>query len=185
MQFIFSMYIFYWVVAAIGLTIGFHRCISHREIKLNPILEAFTIYVGTIASACSPLSWAGVHRMHHAYADTPRDPHSPKYKKWYQILFSTYRIKHIPRKFIKDLYKNPRVMFIHKNKWHLFAITYFIAFMLNPLFVLYLILLLPISFISYGILNYFGHDDNGATNKWWINIFAPFEGNHNDHHEKK
>jgi stearoyl-CoA desaturase (delta-9 desaturase) len=178
-------YIFYWIVAAIGLTIGYHRCVSHKDISLHPILETITIYLGTIASACSPLSWAGVHRMHHAYADTEKDPHSPKYKKWYEILFSSYKVNHIPRKFVKDLYDNPRVMFFHRYKIHVFIITYAIAFYVNPIFLMYLVLLLPTSFIFYGLLNLVGHDENGATNKWWINLFAPFEGNHTEHHAKK
>ena len=33
------LYVFYWIMAAIGLTIGYHRCLSHNELKLNPILE--------------------------------------------------------------------------------------------------------------------------------------------------
>lgn len=184
-MFILSLYIFYWIIAFIGLTIGFHRCISHRHVILNPFFESITLWAGTIASACSPLSWAGVHRMHHAYSDTPRDPHSPKYHKWYEILFSMYRVKKIPRKFVKDLYLNPRVMFFHKNRLITFLITYIIAYMIYPMLVIYFLLLIPISFISYGMINCFGHDENGPVNKWWINLFAPFEGNHNDHHKKK
>ncbi len=184
-MFLVHFYIFYWVVAAVGLTIGYHRCISHKQIKLHPILETIIIYLGTMASACSPLSWAGVHRMHHAYADTELDPHSPKYKKWYEVLFSAYKVKHIPRKFVKDLYNNPRVMFFHKNKLYVFVITYIVAFYINPIFLAHLLLLLPTSFMFYGLLNLVAHDDDGAANKWWINLFAPLEGNHSDHHAKK
>ena len=185
MIFIISMYAFYWIMAAVGLTVGFHRCISHKQIILFPPLEAAVIWAGTIASGCSPLSWAGVHRMHHAYADTEKDPHSPKYKSWLEILFSTYRIKKIPRRFVKDLYENPRVVFFHRNRLYTFIATYAIALSISPVLVLYFISLVPLSFICYGLLNLLGHDDDGARNRWWINAFAPFEGNHYDHHEKK
>lgn len=181
---IIYFYLFYWIIALIGLTVGFHRCIAHNQIQFPSIIEGFVLWVGTISSACSPLSWAGIHRMHHAYADTELDPHSPKYKKWYEILFSTYRIKYIPRKFIKDLYKNPRVMFFHKNRLLVFIITYIISYVINPILLVFFILLVPTSFICYGLLNLLGHDDTGALNKWWINLFAPFEGNHTDHHTK-
>ena len=98
------------------------------------------------------------------------------------VLFSTFRVKSIPRKFIKSLYKNPRVMFLHKFMWIILLVTYLIAYLINPIVLLYLAALLPISFVSFGLINFFGHDENGPTNKWWINIFAPFEGNHYDHH---
>lgn len=179
---LFTFYIFYWISAAIGLTVGFHRCISHQQFKLNPAAETLVLYVGVMASACSPLTWAGVHRMHHAYADTEKDPHSPIYRKWYQVLFSTHRVKSIPRKFVKDLLVNKRVMFYHKYRLIVMAITYIVSAFISIKLLLFLLLLLPMSFICYGIINLFGHNDHGATNVWWINLFAPFEGNHYDHH---
>ena len=69
------------------------------------------LYCGLLCGVRSPLTWAGVHRMHHAYSDTPKDPHSPKHIGKWRVFLSMYRIKTIPRKFIKDLLKNPRVMF--------------------------------------------------------------------------
>jgi len=120
--------------------------------------------------------------MHHAYSDTNKDPHSPNYKKWHEVLFSLYRVKQIPRKFVLDLYKNPRVIFMHKYKWIILIATYVSLGLISTQLLLYTILLLPMSFISYGILNLFGHNERGPTNVLWINIFAPFEGNHYDHH---
>lgn len=179
-------YIFYWVVSLLGFTIGFHRIVSHRSIKLHPILETLAIYTGVVASGLSPLSWAGMHRIHHAHADTEKDPHSPKYMKWNEILFSSYTIKSIPRKFVRDLYDNPTVMFFHKYKFYVIMCTYIVTLLINPLITLWLILLLPTSFIFFGLVNLAGHDKDGnALNRWWINLFAPFEGNHTKHHEPK
>ena len=48
----------------------------------------------------------------------------------------------------------------------------------------YLITTFMLSYLFYGMLNLFGHNDEGPVNKWWINFFAPFEGNHNDHHKR-
>ena len=140
------------------------------------------LYCGILCGGRSALSWSGVHRMHHAYADTPKDPHSPKYKKWYQILFSTWKIKNIPRKFVKDLYKNPRIMFFHKYGLMIMISTWIIAAYFGV--ALYFIWVYIFSYIFYGMLNLFGHNENGPVNRWWIHLFAPFEGNHNDHHTK-
>jgi len=40
-----------------------------------------------------------------------------------------------------------------------------------------------LSYIGFGALNLWGHDNNGPINNVWVNLIAPFEGNHKDHHE--
>src|SRR5580692_4734097 len=52
-----------------------HRYAAHAAFRMNKFWERF-FYLFSYISA-----WAyGVmHRMHHAFADTPKDPHSPKY----------------------------------------------------------------------------------------------------------
>lgn len=170
----------YWGVALIGITFGYHRYFAHSFYSKNSLIEIIMLYAGLLCGGRSALTWAGVHRMHHAYADTPRDPHSPLYNKWWEILFSTWRIKNIPRKFVKDLYKNPRVMFFHKYRYYMLGLTYVVLYQ----YLFYLIITFALSYIFYGMLNLFGHSDEGPVNRWWINLFAPFEGNHDDHHTK-
>ena len=54
-------------------------------------------------------------------------------------------------------------------------------FGIDSLVVLSVIFLL--AYLGFGVLNLFGHDAEGPANKLWVNIIAPFEGNHKDHHE--
>ena len=174
-------YILYYILASIGITFGYHRCFSHGEIKVSPIGQCIMLYCGVLCGGQSALSWSGIHRMHHAYSDTPKDPHSPLYKKWYQILFSTWRIKNIPRKFVKDLYQNPRVMFFHKYGLMIMVATWMTALYYGLFY--HFLLVYVYSYIFYGMLNLLGHSKDGPVNKWWISLFAPFEGNHYDHHK--
>ena len=177
-------YLAYWVVAAIGITYGYHRYFSHNSYKTNALGEIILLYFGLLCGGRSALTWAGVHRIHHAHADTDKDPHSPKNYPWYVILFSLWKVKQIPRKYIIDLIRNPRVLFFHKYGKFIFAAHWIITpliFGVNA--VIINLMLFVLSYVGFGILNFYGHDAKGPANNLLINLVAPFEGNHKDHHE--
>ena len=177
-------YMIYWVVAAIGITYGYHRYFAHGDYKTSPLNEIVMLYFGLLCGGRSALTWAGVHRIHHAYADTDKDPHSPKNHPWYVILFSLWKVKQIPRKYIHDLIENPRVMFFHKYGRHLIFTHWMVTAMIfgvNAVIVNAMLFIL--SYVGFGILNFYGHDAKGPANRFLINLVAPFEGNHKDHHE--
>ena len=185
LELLFASYIIYMLLAVVGITFGYHRWLSHGEFKTNnSLVEIVMLYCGLLCGVRSPLTWAGVHRMHHAYSDTERDPHSPKHIGRWRVFFSRYKVKSIPRKFIKDLLHNPRVVFFHKYGttvwWAHLVITYFIF---GPVAIWINFLVVAFSYIGYGVLNTFGHDLQGPVNRLWINLLAPLEGNHNDHHK--
>ena len=71
---VFYGYMIYWAVAAIGITYGYHRYFAHGTWKSNALVETILLYLGLICGGRSALTWSGVHRMHHAYADTENDP---------------------------------------------------------------------------------------------------------------
>ena len=181
---IFYGYIIYWMVAAVGITYGYHRYFSHNSYTTNKFFEVVLLYLGLLCGGRSVITWAGVHRMHHANADTDKDPHSPKNYPWHVILFSLWRVKNIPRKYMIDLINNPRVMFFHRHGRYVLATHWIITtlfFGVDALIVNSMLFLL--AYLGFGILNFFGHDAKGPANRFLINMIAPFEGNHKDHHE--
>ena len=120
-------YITYWIVALIGITYGYHRYFSHKSYNASPMVEIWLLYIGLLCGGRSALTWSGVHRMHHVYADTPKDPHSVKNHPWYVILFSLWSVDSIPRKFLIDLIRNPRVMFFHKYGTYIFIAHFLLS----------------------------------------------------------
>jgi len=65
------------VFTALVTEVYCHRALAHHAFRVHPRLAAaldtyFRVIVGT-----DPETWAAVHRLHHRYADTPLDPHSP------------------------------------------------------------------------------------------------------------
>lgn len=70
--------VLWWVSGSLGIGLGFHRLLTHRGFKSPRWFERFLTVCGTLALQSGPVSWVTTHRMHHAYTDTDRDPHSPK-----------------------------------------------------------------------------------------------------------
>lgn len=75
-------FIIHWQVSVFFQSFFQHRYGAHRQFALTPAWERFfhvLSYFVLGTSYMSPKSYALLHRAHHAYADTPKDPHSPNY----------------------------------------------------------------------------------------------------------
>jgi len=66
-----------WILTGTGITIGFHRLLTHRSFETYGWMRAFWMAMGALAVQGSPLIWCAVHRKHHELSDKPGDPHSP------------------------------------------------------------------------------------------------------------
>jgi fatty-acid desaturase len=63
-------YIFYYVAALVGISIGYHRYFTHRSFKTSMYVETIMLFFGLICGGRSALTWAAVHRIHHSKSDT-------------------------------------------------------------------------------------------------------------------
>jgi stearoyl-CoA desaturase (Delta-9 desaturase) len=66
-----------YLLSAVGITVGFHRLLTHRAFQTHPWLERTFAVLGSLAVQGSVLDWVADHRKHHAFADEEGDPHSP------------------------------------------------------------------------------------------------------------
>ncbi|KAI3806900.1 hypothetical protein L1987_22818 [Smallanthus sonchifolius] len=71
------------VLTGIGVTLGYHRLLTHRSFKLPKWLEYCFTYCGCHAGQRDPIFWVSVHKNHHKYTDAERDPHSPHEGFWF------------------------------------------------------------------------------------------------------
>ncbi len=67
----------FYVVTGLGVTVGFHRCFTHRSFKAKPALRTVLALAGSMSFEGDVISWVATHRRHHAFSDRPGDPHSP------------------------------------------------------------------------------------------------------------
>ena len=66
-----------YLVTAIGVTVGYHRLLTHRAFQTyRPLRYAFAV-LGSMAVQGSVIAWVADHRKHHAHTDVEGDPHSP------------------------------------------------------------------------------------------------------------
>ena len=66
-----------YLLAGFGVTIGYHRLLTHRSFSTHrPVAYALAI-LGSMAAFGPVIDWVADHRVHHAHTDREGDPHSP------------------------------------------------------------------------------------------------------------
>ena len=112
--------VLYYVTLQLGMIICYHRMVSHRMFRASPILEHGLLMSAALGIEDGPLTWGLTHRLHHRFADTDRDPHSPKRGFWWSHIGWVFRrgvIGDEKRHYTMDLEKNPTMRFY--ERWHL------------------------------------------------------------------
>src|ERR671914_1092291 len=66
-----------YVLTGLGVTVGFHRMLTHRSFQAPKPLEYAFAVLGSMAVQGPVMAWVADHRKHHAHADEEGDPHSP------------------------------------------------------------------------------------------------------------
>ena len=190
-----TLLILYWVTACLGVTLGYHRLLSHRSFKVPQWLARFFATCGALSAEYGPITWSGIHRQHHKYSDTDPDPHDMNKGFWWShigwMFYDVPAEKNV-RKYTADLRQDPYFRWL--DKWFLFLQV--------PLgLTLYLIggwslvlwgipLRLAVVYHVTWLVNSATHtwgerpydtDDNSRNNKW-VAALTFGEGWHNNHH---
>jgi stearoyl-CoA desaturase (Delta-9 desaturase) len=72
-----AIFVAMYVPIGLGVTVGFHRLLTHRSFQTSPLMRGLLAVLGTMAIEGPVIAWVADHRKHHAYSDRPGDPHSP------------------------------------------------------------------------------------------------------------
>jgi stearoyl-CoA desaturase (delta-9 desaturase) len=188
-------FLLYWISGGLGVTLGFHRLITHRSFVTPKWLEYLLALCGTLACQGGPIEWVGTHRIHHLHSDTENDPHDSNKGFWWShigwLIFQSPSQSQIPR-FTKDIGEDPVYQFLQKN-------FIFIQIALGAV----LLFLGGWSFVVWGIFarivwvyhctwlvnsatHKFGYQSyesgDRSTNCWWVAVLVFGEGWHNNHH---
>jgi stearoyl-CoA desaturase (delta-9 desaturase) len=66
-----------YLLTAIGVTVGYHRLLTHRSFQTRPAIRYALAALGEMSVQGSVIAWVADHRKHHAHTDVEGDPHSP------------------------------------------------------------------------------------------------------------
>ncbi|QRQ99987.1 acyl-CoA desaturase [Dyadobacter sandarakinus] len=86
----------HWYLSLFCQTFFLHRYSAHKMFLMSKPWERFfylLTYISQGSSYLSPRAYAILHRMHHAFSDTERDPHSPHHTK--NVFTMMWETKHI------------------------------------------------------------------------------------------
>ena len=67
----------FYAITGLGVTVGFHRLLTHRAFTAVPALRVTLAIMASMAFEGDAIGWVAAHRRHHAFTDRPGDPHSP------------------------------------------------------------------------------------------------------------
>ncbi|ARF56260.1 acyl-CoA desaturase [Streptomyces gilvosporeus] len=67
----------FYAVSGLGVTVGFHRGLTHGSYTAAPALRIALAVAGSLSFQGDVIDWVATHRRHHAFTDRPGDPHSP------------------------------------------------------------------------------------------------------------
>lgn len=186
-----------------SITAGYHRLWAHKTYEAHKVLQYIYAIGGAFALQNSALHWSSDHRIHHRHVDhDDKDPYSASRGFWYSHIgwmlrdyqgdaYSDYNN-------VKDLQKNPIVMWQHRNYLALTIATNFgiplllgvisgnIIGMLLLAGVLRLVLSHHFTFFINSLAHIWGSqpytEQNSARDNGILAFFTYGEGYHNFHH---
>jgi stearoyl-CoA desaturase (delta-9 desaturase) len=205
---IFIFFAVHWQLSVLFQSFFLHRYGAHRQFEMSKGWERF-FHVLTWAiqgpSYLNPRSYAIMHRMHHAYSDTPKDPHSPvQQKSFFAMMWRTKTqyadLKH-RRASVDSRFEGgyPEWKFFDETLggwaaaigWGALYLIIYVSFATHWwLFLLYPIHL-ALGPVHGGIVNWFGHklgyrnyeSDDNSKNTLIFDVLTMGELFQNNHHK--
>jgi stearoyl-CoA desaturase (delta-9 desaturase) len=200
-----------YLSTGIGVTVGYHRLLTHRAFRTYPWLERTFAVLGSMSVQGSVMDWVADHRKHHAHTDVEGDPHSPHVGHgsgwsglWYAHvgwLFETQGQADW-KKYASELYEDPAMRKIGRRFPWLVGLSLLIptvaGFVLSGFTLIGALEgyiwggLVRIFFVHHitwsvnSVCHYFGSRrfdiEDKSTNVAWLALFSMGESWHHNHH---
>ncbi|XP_021906437.1 palmitoyl-monogalactosyldiacylglycerol delta-7 desaturase, chloroplastic [Carica papaya] len=187
----------YVVTGLLGITLSFHRNLSHKSFKLPKWLEYCFAYCGVQALQGNPIDWVSTHRYHHQFCDSERDPHSPLEGFWFSHMSWLFDTNSVLERCggpnnVGDLEKQSFYKFLQNTYiLHPTALGLVLYFLGGFPFIVWgmgvrIVWVYHITWLVNSACHVWGRQawNTGdlSRNNWWVAVLAFGEGWHNNHH---
>ena len=190
-----------YIVTGMGITVGYHRLVSHQSFECPNWVKACILVAGGWALQNSALKWGGDHIRHHAKTDEEEDPYNVTKGFWHSHCgWLFYNTPYRTEKYEIRLRRDPIVMWQHRYYWPIVITGLLLpfvlgvwhggwqggisAFLLGGLFRMFMVL--NSTFTINSLCHMVGtqpHGTHDSSRDSWLISFVSFgEGYHNFHH---
>jgi stearoyl-CoA desaturase (delta-9 desaturase) len=190
-----------YIVTGMGITVGYHRLVSHQSFECPNWVKACILVAGGWALQNSALKWGGDHIRHHAKTDEEEDPYNVTKGFWHSHCgWLFYNTPYRTEKYEIRLRRDPIVMWQHRYYWPIVVTGLLLpfvlgvwhggwqggisAFLLGGLFRMFMVL--NSTFTINSLCHMVGtqpHGTHDSSRDSWLISFVSFgEGYHNFHH---
>jgi stearoyl-CoA desaturase (delta-9 desaturase) len=183
-----------------AVTLYLHRDQAHRAIDLHPALRHFFRFWIWCTSGMLTREWVAIHRKHHAFCETPDDPHSPQIYGIRKVLLEgaeLYRIEKNKPETLEKFGRGTPDDWLERNvylrfPWGGILLTVLADLLLFgvPGIIIIAVQMVSMPLFAAGVINGLGHYsgyrnfecDDAARNLVPWGVFVGGEELHNNHH---
>jgi stearoyl-CoA desaturase (delta-9 desaturase) len=190
-------FVAFYVAGVLGITVGYHRLLTHKSFQTKKFVERFFALLGITAIQNGPVDWIAEHRLHHAVSDTELDPHNINEGFWHAHWSWMFQKRPawfkegMHKTYAPDIMKDPFLSWIDKYSFHLVVVLGAAVMFLGGwkfflwAFCLKQVCLWHVTWFVNSASHLWGYrhfKEEQATNCWWVGLLAMGEGWHNTHH---
>ena len=188
-----------WILAGMGITVGYHRLFAHRSFKTHAIIEWILMLMGSMALQNTIVKWCSDHRRHHKKLDTDDDPYSITKGFFHAHIGWILNGSDTAVSGVDDLLKKSSVRFQNKYYWYIgiflsFALPLMLGFLYGRPFggllwggIVRVTIVHHFTFLINSLCHFIGDksydSDISARDSWFTALMTFGEGYHNYHHK--
>jgi len=197
-----TLFAILYVITGLGITVGYHRLISHRSFETRPWVKMALLIAGGWALQNTAIKWSADHVRHHAKVDQDADPYNAMRGFWYSHVGWLFFVTdpHANDKYEAQFRKDPLLLW--QERYYVpivlsgFAIPFVAGFLHGGwrealgCFLLAgvgrMFLVLNSTFCINSVCHLWGNQPHSQANSsrdcWWVSLVTFGEGYHNYHH---
>jgi len=186
------------LTGGIGLSLGFHRMLTHQSIRVPRWLNYTIATLGTLGMEGGPITWVAVHRRHHATSDHDGDPHDGSrglrwsHLEWMYKPNDARPTQDEMTRLTPDLSSVPYYRFLERTNlyWQIgMGLTLLLiggwSWVIWGMFVR-VVFTIHVTGLVNSVAHNFGYQTyrtgDRSRNNWWVALLTWGDGWHNNHH---